>query len=441
MKLDFLQGGGAGPAGMPRFDLFREPPTRALDDASHVVKVGIAAALFFFGALALFALLVPISGAAVATGEVTAAGGPVVIQPASGGIVRRVLVREGQYVRAGQPLVDLDGLRAGAALQQAQAKRDALRALQARLVAERDGAEAIAFPADLATRQGDPAVGAAMAAQRAIFERRREVLGAERDVAETQETAAAAEEEGARKQLALINDELRGIRALYAKGYARKTQLRALERAAADLQAQLGAGGATVARTRLEQAKLAAAQMMEVVAELDRVDQQLAQIGPSLRVARDDAARAVLRSPVAGRVSGLARVGQGSVIGGGTTLMEVVPASRALVVEAKVRPEDVDDITEGAEATLRFTTVNPRGQSSAEGRVVTLSPSRIRDPRGGDYFRAQIAVDDPAALARDGVRLQPGLPVAVNVTTEARTLFDYLLTPIGDAMSTGFREE
>ena len=161
-----------------------------------------------------------------------------------------------------------------------------------------------------------------------------------------------------------------------------------------------------------------------------------------MRVTRYDESRDLLRAPMAGRVSGVARVGSGSVLRAGQSVMELVPAGRALIVEAQVRPGDIDDVRIGSPAMLRFTTVNPRGQSSFDGKVVALSPTRIADEKGGPgHFRAQIAIPDPARLAAQGVDLQPGIPVAVHIKTHERTLFDYLAAPLEDAMSGGFREE
>ncbi len=440
MKLDFLHSGGAAPGGKGGFTLFEAPKPKRLDDASRVIRVGLIAAGFFFGILLLFAALAPISGAAVASGEVTTSGGRVVIQPATGGVVTRLLVREGQAVRAGQPLAELNGVRPGAALEQAQARRDGLRALQARLIAQRDDLDRIAFPADLAERSTTPAVASALAAQSAIFARHREIRRAEQGMAAAETDAASAQRTGAARQLALINDELRVMRELFAKGYARRTQVRALERAAADLQAQIASGSAGVARAQLEQARLGQTQITDVVTELGQVEAQLAQVDPALRVSRYDASLSRLASPVDGRVSGVAAIGPGSVVGGGTSLMEIVPDHRALVIEARIRPEDIDDVAVGQTAMLRFTTVNPRGQSSVEGRVVTLSPARLRD-QAGDSFLAQITVADTGQLQASGIDLQPGLPVTVNVETQSRTLLDYLLAPLADGFSGAFREE
>ncbi len=444
MKLDFLAlGGGGGGHRAHRFDMFAAPGNTPppLDDARHIVRVGVVVALLFFGLLLAFALIAPISGAATAVGEVTTSGTTIVIQPQTSGVVTQVMVTEGQRVASGQPLVRMNGVRSGAAAEQAQARRDALRALQARLIAERDGAARIAFPPDLTRRIVDPAIQGALAAQSAIFARRQDILAADRDIAATQTVGATAQREGAQRQLALIQDELAGIRRLYAQGYARKTQVRSLERAAAELEAQALTAGSDVARSNLSRAKLASEQTMQTLNQLQQVTEQLAQVDPSLRVTRYDAERDVLRAPAAGRVSGVTRIGQGSVLAGGRTVMEIVPDGRTLIVDAKIDPADIDDVRIGSHAALRFSTVNPRGQSSFDGKVVALSPMQVTGADGARYFKAQIALADPDVLARQGVNLQPGIPVTVHVTTQSRTLWDYLFAPLSDAASGAFREE
>lgn len=452
MKLDFSSfgntgggGGGGGPrnaAAMRRIDALLYPPKqRPLDDATRVIRVGLIAAGAFLGLLILFAALAPISGAATAAGEVTTSGSRVVIQPAASGVVAEVMVHDGQNVRAGHPLLRLNGVRSGAAAEQAQARRDGLRALQARLIAERDEQAQIAFPADLTRRADDPRIASLLAAQSAIFTRNRELQDAERRTASSRSDSAQAQRTGASEQLSLVREELAGIRQLYRKGYARKSQLLALERAAAELEAQRGSGNATVAQAQLDIARVRNQQAMTTISQLAQVDAQLAQVDPALRVVRYDAERDLLRAPVDGRVATMTRVSPGMVVGGGTTVMEVVPTGRALIVEALIPPADIDDVRLGSPATLRFTTINPRAHGSYDGKVITLSPARVPGAEGASGYRAQIQVADPRALEHDGVRLQPGLPVVVQVKTHDRTLMNYLFAPVTDALSRAFREE
>ena len=442
MKLDFLSlGGGATP--VPRAAIERQMrrlDIKPLDHAGRTIRIGLIAATAFLLLFAAYAALAPISAAAIAEAEVSVSGDKVVIQPVSGGIVTQVLVREGQRVRAGQPLVRLNGVRSGAALAQAQARRDALRALEARLIAERDGRDALTFPPDLTGRGSDPTVAAVMTNQRRIFAQRAPVLGADRATVTQDLAAARARQAASAQQLALIRDELGDYRMLYRRGFARKTTIRSLERTEAQLTADTLSGQAAVAQAEIAARRVRDAQGLDLSSQLAQVQEQLAQVTPQLDVSRYAADQDVIRAPAAGRVSGITPMGAGMVVGGGRTLMEVVPDGRALIIEARVKPQDIDDVRIGQKAIVRFASVNPHGKTAFAGRVVTLSPARV-DQGGQSYYKAQVTLDDPAQARREGLTLQPGIPASVNIKTRERSLFSYLFAPLTDAISRSFREE
>ena len=445
MKLDFLHLGGGGPARafLPRRLIerrMRQLDMRPLDYADRTIGWGVAAAGGFLLIFALFAFLAPISGAAIAPAVVQVTGDTFAIQPAGSGIVTEVLVREGEAVRQGQPLVRMNGVRSGATLRQAQARHDALKALEARLTAERAGAATLAFPPELTRRGFDPVAARAMATQRAIFDRHRLILTADRGTSEQGLIAARARAIATARQLSLIQDQLADYRALYRRGFARLTTSRDLERQEAGLIAERAASGASATEAEIARDRLINAQAMEAATRLGQVQEQLAQVSPQLDVSRYFADQDQLRAPAAGRVSGVVSMGPGMVVSGGRTLMQLVPTGRPLIVEARVKPADIDDVRLGQEATVRFNTVNPTGKTAFAGRVVTLSPAQITE--GGEaYFKAQIALDDPAAARRDGLVLQPGIPASVTIKTRNRTLFQYLFAPFTDAVSRSFREE
>jgi HlyD family type I secretion membrane fusion protein len=448
MKLDFLHlgGGGAAPHGgtpLPRQSIeraMRQLDIRPLDDAHRTIKVGLIVAAVFVAIFLAFASFAPISAAAIAPAEVSVSGDKVVIQPVTGGIVTQVLVREGQAVRAGQPLVRLNGVRSGAQLTQAQARYDGLRALEARLLAERDGRDVLTFPPELLRRAGEPTVAKAMAIQGQVFARRRAVQGADRGSSDESVTAARAALTATQRQLALITDELADYRSLYRRGFARLTTIRSLERNQAQLTAEVARATAALNQAGIAARRLEDSQSLDFASQLGQVQEQLAQVAPSLDVSRYVADQDVIRAPAAGRVSGIREMGAGMVVGGGSTLMEVVPNGRALIVEARVKPQDIDDVRVGQPAVVRFSTVNPHGRTAFDGRVVTLSPARI-DQGGQSFYKAQVAMIEPETLRREGVELRPGIPASVNIMTENRSLFDYLLAPLTDAISRSFREE
>lgn len=317
MKLDFLHLGGGGGGGarafLPRRLIERrmgQLDIRLLDHADGTVRWGIIAAAGVLLVFTLFAAFAPISGAAIASAVVQVTGDTFSIQPAGSGIVTQVLVREGQAVKQGQPLVRMNGVRSGAALRQAQARHDALRALEARLIAERDGAVAMTFPADLAGRGFDPVAARAMATQQAIFAQHAAILGADRGAGDEQLVAARTRAEASKRQLSLIQEQLADYRLLYRRGFARLTTIRDLERQEAGLVADVADSGAMLAQTQIARDRLRAAQAMETSSQLGQVQEQLAQVTPQLGVSRYFADQDQLRSPAAGRVSGVVSMGR-----------------------------------------------------------------------------------------------------------------------------------
>lgn len=413
----------------------------ALDDARGPVRIGLIALVLFFGAFLIWAAVAPLSAAAVAPGVVTVAGDRQTIQPPAGGVITEVLVREGQTVRAGQMLVRLNGIASGARYDQSDARRVGLQAAQARLIAERDDLDQIAFPEALLVRQNERVAAQAIRNQQALFERRKAVFDAERRIASAQLGSGAAQADGARAQLALIQDELADIEGLYRRGYAPLSRVRALQRAAVDLRTEVAATGAVEAEAGLTGLRQEAERAGQTVEQLRVVQDQLAQVDPEIRITGQNAERDLLRAPFAGKVVGLAALGPGSVLSPGQSVMDVLPDGRALLVEARVRPQDVDDVQVGATATVRLPSVNPHGRSSFDGVVTVLSADRLTPAEGGQpYYLALISLD-PAALKAAEVELRPGLPATVNITTERRTFFDYLFRPLGDALSGAMREE
>jgi HlyD family type I secretion membrane fusion protein len=335
----------------------------------------------------------------------------------------------------------MNGLAAGGRLQQSQAQKDALRAAEARLIAERDRSPSLGFPSDLASRSSEPTVRQAIANQTALFESRKRVFDAERQISEARVQQARARAEAPSRQLVFVRDQLAGMRALYEKGFATKARLYDLERMQIELETNNTSGAAALAEARLVAARDEQARMGEVIDQLRQVQSQLSQVDPQVAVARYNAERDVVRAPVAGAVVGMQDVAAGGILSPGQRIADLLPAGRALIVEARIKPEDVDDVRVGSEAHVRFTTVNPRGRSNITGRVTVLSADRLTDPATGTaYYLAYIALDG-AQLERDGVQLSAGLPATVNIKTKSRSFLNYLLAPLMDSFSKAGREE
>jgi len=416
-------------------------PSGALDNSRNLVRFGLIVLVGFFGVLLVWAALAPLNGAAVASGVVTVAGNRQGLQTLNGGVVEEVLVREGQSVKAGQILIRMNGLAAGGKYQQTQAQQDALRAAEARLIAERDNALEVQVPEALWARQTDPGVSQAIANQRALFESRKKVFDADRGIYDARVRQARSEANSPSEQLRYVREQVAGMRTLYQRGFAPKSTLFELERLRVELEAQAVSGGAKVAEAELLAAKAEQERVGDIVDQLRLVQDQLQQVNPDVAVAKYNAERDVVRAPVAGSVVALARLAPGSIVGSGDKVMDLLPSGRGLVVEARIKPEDIDDVRVGSIADVRFTTVHPRGPSKVTGTVTTLSADRLTDEAtGAGYYLAYIALDTNG-LRNDDLTLTAGLPATVNVRTAKRSVLSYIFAPLIDAFSSAGRQE
>jgi HlyD family type I secretion membrane fusion protein len=429
------------------------PAPDVADDPTREIRAGIAVIVLFFGVLGSWASLAPVAGAAVAAGVTKVQGNRQTVQHREGGIVARLAVKEGDKVEKGQVLIRLDRTAAQANADTLAAQRDSLVALEARLVAERDGREHPSFAA-LAARRHEPRVAQAIENQSVIFRSRlqkyrTEIAVQRQKIARLREQIAGAQTqaESAQRQIALIGEELEGVRFLYERGLSPKTRVLALERAQAGLAGERGARLAEIAKaheavaeTELTIQRAEHARMSEVTDQLRDTQTRLAQVEPRLQAAREALARTDLVAPVSGEVVGLAVFTEGGVIAPGARVLDIVPSAGLLVVEARIRPQDIDDVSPGQPAEVRFTGVTLRHRPPLSGTVETVSADRLEDPRTGEpYYLGQIRIDS-SSQARAGVSLQAGMPADVLIVTRPRSVLDYLIAPLRNEMARGFRE-
>lgn len=423
-------------------------------DPKRPAFLGLAVILAFLAALGLWSVLAPVSSAAIAEGSLSVEGRRQTVQHPYGGVVEKLTVREGERVERGQVLMVLSDAEPRAKLNVLESERNALRAQEARLVAERDGAKEPAFGQDLTSRAADPAVAQAMANERAILSARWRQHDAEagmlrQKVAQLKEQirGAEAQREGLDRQHALIREEAEGVNKLLANGFAPKTRALALEREAARILADRGArlsemAGAqeAVASAELELAKLERARLTEVTSQLRETQSKLAELGPRLDAARDVVDRTRVTAPATGSVVGLTIFTEGGVVQPGAKLMDIVPSGNPLMVEARLHLNDVSEVSAGRSADVRLTSVNRMERPTLRGEVTNVSADRLTDERTGEgYYSIQVRLN-PEDVRASRVDLQPGMPAQVIVTTQPRTLMEYIAGPLIDEITGAFRE-
>ena len=427
---------------------------RSVGVARPLLLASVAAAAFF-GGMCAWSVLAPLESAAMAPGTVIVDTNRKAVQHLEGGVVGRLLVREGDEVQSGQLLVALDQTIVQSTVDRLRGQLHASLALQARLKAERDSAGGIAFPAELTRAADDSAVADLMRAEQRIFEARREqiegqvrILG-QRTAQVNEETRGLADEIRAQdRQIKLIREEQQDVETLMAKGLERRPRVLALQRTTADIEgrraqnvARIARGQQLIGENEMRALDLKAQLLAEAVQHLRNEEARTLDIREKIHVTEDVLRRTEIRAPVSGRVQGLKVHTVGGVVPPREAIMEIVPAEEQLIVEAQMSTADIDLVHPGLPVELRFMAFNQRSSRPVEGRVLKVSPDRVNDPRtGASFYLLRIAVEDGAALL-PGQDLYPGMPVEAMVRTGSQTLLAYLFRPLADSMNRALREE
>lgn len=416
---------------------------------------GLAVFVLLLGGFGGWATLAPLSEAAIGAGVLKAEGNRRVVQHLEGGLVREILVKDGDRVAEGQVLMRLDDVQADAQLAALTAQNLALLALDARLEAERSGAREIAWPAALTAARADPRVADLMAGQTALFASRliafesaQAVLQARADQLRATADAARGQLAATERQIALIRDEMAGVAELLRLGLERRPRLLALQRAEAslignreDLAAQIAKAEAGLAETMAQLQAQADARAAEIGREQREVRDRLVETAERLRQARDVATRREIVAPVAGTVLNLRVFTPGAVLRPGDAALEIVPANDRLIAEVLIQPTDIDSVHVGLAAEVRLPGVKQRLVPYLHGHVEFVSADATWDERfRASLYRAHVALD-PAQLERlKGVQLTPGMPVEVMILVGERTFWQYLTQPLRDSFARAFRE-
>jgi HlyD family secretion protein len=415
---------------------------------------GMAVVALLFVGFGGWAATTDIAGAVVAHGIVVVENSVKKVQHPTGGVVREVLVKDGDHVNAGDVVLRLDETIARANRSVVAKALGELEARRARLEAERDGRDALAFPASLTAPDAGPEAAEAMASESRLFAFRRTARDGKRAqlrerVEQLRKEIAGMEgQSGAKRgEITLIRQELEGVRELWRKNLVQLSRVNALEREAARLDGELNRLAASIAEAR--------GRITETELQMIQVDQDLrSEVGQDLRdvqakaielterkVAADDLlARVELKAPQSGRVHQLAVHTVGGVIQPGEELMLIVPENDELSVEARISPQEIDRVAPGQPTMLRFAAFNQRVTPQVEGVLSRVSADVTEDKRTGAlFYEARIAI--PAgAMGPTGLKIVPGIPVDAYIHTEDRTVLSYLVRPVTEQMERAFRE-
>jgi HlyD family type I secretion membrane fusion protein len=417
-------------------------------------RLGWATLIVAFGGFGGWAALAPLNAAAVAHGEVKVENYRKTIQHMEGGMVRAILVRDGDRVAAGQPLILMDDTAIRAKWTQVTFQYWDTLATKARLLAERADATSVNF-AEIMPNLEHPRAAEVIRAQEQLFKARHAMLDGQvavlrkrMELNDREAQALEAEQGSATRQLKLIEQEVKSNQYLVDRGLGRLPQLLSLKREGERLAGQRDDYGARIARlrqaqasTELEIANITYQHLDEVANDLRDVEAQARDLEQQLTAVTDALRRTVVRSPQDGVVMGLKTHTVGGVIQAGDDLLDVVPEHENLVVEARVAPEDIDRVYTGREARVRFRTFLHGITPPATGRVTNVSADLFHDERNGNpYYLARVSLD-PESLKKLPGPLAPGMQTDVLITTGERTALQYLLAPLDRALAAAMREK
>lgn len=433
-----------------------EPEAPTSDSARGLIIAGVALIALFFVGFGGWAAVATIESAVMAEGEMMVEGNRQPVQHRDGGIVREILVREGQLVEKGRALLRLDTTEAQASHDVLVAQMDGLLVREARLAAESADAPEVIWPEALASRLTLPAIATLAEEERRLFQVRRAAFLGEQElnrqkVAQLRQEVAGtqAQETSRRQQLDLIRQELDGQKELFDKGYARKTRMYELQRAVAGLEGAVSEAQAGIAQTEerirtteAERRQLGSRRIEEVAGELKETRQKIAELQPRLDALRQQLARAVLTAPETGHVLGMAITAAGNVIAPGATVLDIIPAADSLTLEVHVRPDDIEDVREGMRAEVHLLAFKDITIPQVWGTVARVSADRLADPRtGAPFYAVRVIVDDTPEFRNLNVRLQPGMPASVLIPGGARSVLNYLIWPLKRQLAGAFREK
>lgn len=430
-------------------------PPAPTDDRS-IRRLGYLILLVAFGGFGGWAATARIDSAAVAPGTVTVESYRKTVQHLEGGIVKEILVKDGDAVREGDILLRMDGTQAHAQLEIARVQYFSAQALESRLLAERNQAETIQIPEELKAEDSDPRVREAINTEQQTFIARRAALKGEiallrQQIEQLQEQTRGLDALAKSKQqrITSYSSEANDFGQLAKQGFSDKLRQRELERAAAELEGERAQHLSDLSRAKLQmgQAELQILQLQkrlqsEVAEQLREVQAKLFDLRERMRALQDTVARTIVRSPASGTVVGMAVHTAGGVLSPGTPILDIVPQGEQLIVEAHVQVTDIDKVHPGLLADVRFSSFKSRTTPVLEGNVMTVSADRLVDRATNlPYYLARIRVPETELSKLQGQILVPGMPAEVFVNTGERTMLQYLLQPFLDAAARSFREK
>lgn len=421
------------------------------------IRAGVMVILITFVGLGGWAAIAPLDGAAIAPGQVVVDSENRVVQHYEGGIVSGIFVRDGVQVKQGELLLELSDTKARAELSIVQGQLQEAMGREARLLAERIGAEQISFPQELLTGS-DQALVNLVKGQQALFDSRREALEGRIAIYEQRISALEQQKRGlsslirtTRGRLDSYTKELANWQELFERELADKNRINEMQRELLRLEGELASSQSSlseleirIGETRSELLVTRESFAEEVSTQLREAQQAVADLTARHTALSDVLQRTSIIAPVTGTVVGLSIHTVGAVVRPGDTILSIVPAEQLHSIRARVQTPDIDRVKVGQEADVRLSAFNQQTHDIVKGELLHISADAFDDQRTGErYYEARIGItaEGYRTMSEQGMYLMAGMPAEVMIKTGERTALQYLMTPITRMLDRGFREE
>jgi membrane fusion protein, epimerase transport system len=450
-------------AGAPK--LRPVPDIEPVQEGKRIGRIGLALIVGFFGVFGLWLVLAPLSGAVIVPGFVKVANERKTVQHLEGGIVKEILVRNGDRVKKGQPLVLMAEVQVGAAVEVLRQTLDGELAKSARLKAETERQSAIVFPEPLLARAHEPKLALVLRTEQAQFEARRTLMESQVSLLRSQSKQVQEEIRGLTSQVVssdefikLTREELKMNESLHEKNFVAYPRILQLKRQLVEKEEKRGEYHSLIAqgKQKLSEIEIRVATLnqnyiREATDLLKESERIIADLSEKLRPAEDAMRRLSIDAPIDGEVVGLRVFTAGGVIAPREPLMDIVPIDAPVVVEGRVQVQDISEVRVGGVAEVQLSAYKARTTPLVDGVVSYVSADRLTDPGSAGqqqpYYAVQIKVDaaQVAKLGKDirldtEIKLAPGMPVTVFIKTRERAAIMYLLEPVTDTLRRAFRE-
>ncbi len=417
--------------------------------------IGLTVIGMFMGGFGLWAASAPLAGAAIAPGVIAAKGQNMKIQHFEGGIIEEILVKEGEAVTLGQALLKLDPTEALSIRNRLTKSLVALEARVVRLQAERDGVDMV-YSRELAERAAELGLKGVLLEQESEFSKRADryltdarILDQQIAALEEQIGGLDAQMKSTQEQISVLSDEIRVKQRLLKRKLTNRSEVLRLIRNRSELEgriggylASVGEAKSSITEARQRKSRLQAERAENAVTALNEVRTQITDSLERIQSAEAVLSRIVIRAPTDGVVVNLSKNTPGSVVSRGEDLVVLLPTGGELIVEARLSPQDVDVVTVGQTANLRFSALNARTTPEVPATVTYVSADRIIDPATNEsYYTARLAISDQLPENITTAQIFPGMPVETYIETGDRTFLEYLGKPLTDSFNRAFRED